>query len=566
LRRVSERDHWAQAHRTPLRAAEKVTGSCFLLGNGVAVLWYAVGGEADNWRGEVSDFEALKGALEPRGYDHLVVLYPSMLEDDEALEAVAAEACARAVAEPAWAATFEEAVKGLKDVRLKLAELFKANPWLEKTLADSAAELGTVEERLSALAAERAQAEKRRAFEGFEDAVERAERFSIEEAVERLKRVNEHTVELFAKELLKTYRKQVETAGLMPGEEPGLYRAFPYRVEVQILSNKCVLVSVKRAPQGAGFALLPSDFAGAKALIDDPAGALVIALDNDARFEAAEARFLGEQLATLGVEDAKHVSKVRGGAAAIGKAEKEVASAGKINPWLEGQASKLAESLARVRKALERVAFEFDGALEKGAVLRTELIRSNLGLVPHGDKPVLAPREAAAPRALGASAAGAVPPATTRGQAPSIVNVPETPEHVFQEVDYYSFPQSSTVRQAESAAPTAVSEAPIVDLAPPPAQGALDSETRAKVYDLEMRLNEYERRLYYMDKYTEMIQKQQLDKVKLLRELIKVEGKRNRARAYGISVAALALGFLALIAVLPESISAITAFLHGLGL
>jgi len=63
-----------------------------------------------------------------------------------------------------------------------------------------------------------------------------------------------------------------------------------------------------------------------------------------------------------------------------------------------------------------------------------------------------------------------------------------------------------------------------------------------------------------------MIQKQQLDKVKLLRELIKVEGKRNRARAYGISVAALALGFLALIAVLPESISAITAFLHGLGL
>ncbi len=568
LRRVSERDHWAEAHKTPLRAAEKVSGSCFLLGNGVAVLWYAVGGEADTWRGEVTDFDALKGALEPRGYDHLVVLYPSMLGDDSALEAVATEASARAVAAPLWAATFEEAVKALKDVRLKLAELFKANPWLEKTLSDAAAELGSVEEKLAALAGERAEAEKRRAFEGFEDAVERAERYKVDEADERLGRINEHTVELFAKELLKTYRKQVETAGLMPGEEPALFRAFPYRVEALLLTNKSVLLCVKKAPQGAGFAVLASDFARAKALLNDPGGAFVLALDNDARLEAAEARFLGEQLAAVAVEDAKHVARVRASTLAIGKAEKEVGSAGKINPWLEGQAVKLADSLARVRKTLERVAQDFDGALEKGAVLRTELIRSDLALAPHGEKPVLAPPESASARAPRAPKAPAGSPPNTRAQAPSVVHVPESPEHVFQEVDYYNFPQSSTVRQAESAGPQSAPEAPIVDLAPAPEgpAGAVDTEARAKAYDLEMRLNDYERRLYYMDKYTEMIQKQHLDKMKLMRDLIKVEGKRNRARAYGISVAAVALALLALIAVLPESIGAITAFLHGLGL
>jgi hypothetical protein len=134
---------------------------------------------------------------------------------------------------------------------------------------------------------------------------------------------------------------------------------------------------------------------------------------------------------------------------------------------------------------------------------------------------------------------------------------------VFQEVDYYSFPQSSAVRSAQAAA-----AAPVVDLAPPPAAptGAVDSEMRAKVYDLEMRLNDYERRLYYMDKYTEMIQKQQLDKLKLLRELVAVEGKRNRSRAWGASIAAITLALLALLAVWPQTVAAITAFLHGLGL
>jgi len=70
----------------------------------------------------------------------------------------------------------------------------------------------------------------------------------------------------------------------------------------------------------------------------------------------------------------------------------------------------------------------------------------------------------------------------------------------------------------------------------------VDLELRAKAAELETRVNEYERRLYYMDKYVEMIQKQQLDKTKLLRELIRVEGKRSRSRGVGIAVLAAMLG------------------------
>ncbi len=575
LRRVSERDHWAQAHRLPLKDSAKVGATAYLLDNGCAVLTFKAGVAEDFWRGEAVTVDALKRALEPREYDHLVVLYPSMMDDDATLEAVASEACARAIAAPNWAGALKAAADDMREVRSKIAELFKANPWLEKTLSETSIELGTLEGRIGGLAAERAAAEERRAFEANEDAVERAERFRVEGAAERLSKINEHTAELFAKELLKTYRKQVETSGLSAGEEPPLYRAYPYRIEALLLSNKTLLLSVRRSPQAAGFAALPSDYAKAKALLDDPSGAFVMAWDNDARLEAPEARFLGEQVAAADVEDARHLAKVKQAAEGLAKAEKEIASAGKINPWLEPQTMKLTASLARARKALEQVAALVDGTVEKGAVVRTEAIRANLEVAPHGLRAVLTPADPAAPSrsqpprnlardgtALSASGTSA---GTTKGSAPTLVNVPEGADHVFQEVDYYNFPQSAAVRSAEAA--SAVS-APVVDLAPPPPPpaGAVDAEMRAKAYDLEMRLNEYERRLYYMDKYTEMLQKQQLDKFKLMRELVKVEGKRNRARAYGISVAALAAALLALLAVWPATVAAISAFFHGLGL
>ena len=163
-----------------------------------------------------------------------------------------------------------------------------------------------------------------------------------------------------------------------------------------------------------------------------------------------------------------------------------------------------------MRKALEQTAAVSDAAREKGAVLRSEVCRANLEVAPHGAKAVLAPPDAGAaaksqkgPAKAGAGAgamtASATAAGTTKAQSPTVVNVPESPEHVFQEVDYYSFPQSSAVRSAEAAA------ASVVDLAPAPAAPAagIDAEMRAKVYDLEMRLNDYERRLYYMYKYTE---------------------------------------------------------------
>jgi hypothetical protein len=584
LRRVAERDHWAEVHRLPMHNSSKVGAQAFALENGCVVLAYKKDVEADFWRGEALPFEAVGERVAKREFDHLVVLYPSMIGDDAALEAVAAEYCARSLAAPAWSDAFAVATKDLHEVRSKLAQLLTSNPWLEKTLSKTGESLSSVEDRLASLSTVRAENERRRAFDRAEDAVERAGRFRPDQAAARLERINQHTVELFTKELVKTYRRQVEAAGLSKGEEPPFYRAYPYQIEAWVLSNKVAVVSFRHAPQAPGFQVSSPDFERASEIFDDHRGAFVMALDNDARLEAAEARFLGEELAGSDVEDAQAISRVRQIAADLLAAEGEVSSAGKTNPWLEPQAMKLVEALSRSRKILEKAVTEFDGLKEHGAVLLTQVIRRNLELAPNAGAPAREapappprPAEGAAARGarLGATdgpvrelssrpapSAGAVDARATRGSVPALVNVPETPEHVFQEVEYYRFPKSESVRAAESAAKPSV---PRIQTDVAPAAG-LNVELRAKVFDMESRLAEYERRLYYIDKYTEMVQKQQLDKIKLMRELIRVEGRRNRSRALGVAGAALAVAVLALIPVWPQTLAAIRAFFSSLGL
>jgi hypothetical protein len=584
LRRVADRDHWAEVNRLPLGGTAKVGANAYAMENGCVILTYKGGTPSDFWKGEQTTYVALKEKLRPREYDHLVVLYPSMTEDDALLEAVAAERCRRALSTLAWSASMAAGLKDLREVRGKIAKLFETNPWLEKSLTATSAALGSVEERLAKLAAQEGQSERDEIFEAAEDDVERAERFRVEDAADRASRINEHTVELFVKEFLKTYRKQVESAGLERGAEPPLYLAYPYKIEAHLLSNKSCLITVRHATEAPGFATVSSDFSRAKSLLENPAGAFVFAFDNDARYESSEARFLAEKAAASDAASAKAAGTAKALAADIDAAEKDISAAGRTNPWLQASASKLVEALSRARVALEKVASDYSERVERGAVVRTELVRSNLELVPHGARAMLVPpapsvrRDAPASRttstpppdrsvrdlteaeAPSASASGA---SATRGAAPTVTNVPETPDHVFQEVDYYNFPQSKSVRSAEAVTRPAPRPPP---REPEEPAAGVDLEVRAKAAELETRINDYERRLFYLDKYVEMIQKQQLDKTKLLRDLIRVEGKRSRSRGVGIAVFAALLATLALIPVWPQTLAAIRAFFAAFGL
>jgi hypothetical protein len=499
----------------------------------------------------------------------LAVLYPRHKAEPAALKAMAVEDCRRALSRHAWAPLAAGALKDVREVRTRLKDLFTANPWLEKTLAGASEKMASLEDRLASLEVARKEHERGLPFDDYEDAVERAERFRPAEAATRTERINEHTAELFAREFLKGYRKALDAGGPDKGQEPAFYRAFPFKIEAHLLPNRCLIISFKGAQGAPGFASAKVNFEGAAALLADPAGGFLVALDNDARLEAKEARYFAEQSAGAGLADSKACSNVRGLVGDLQSAERDISAAGKTNPWLDPQAAKLSEALSRARKSLEKAVYEYEAPAEKGQLLHNELLRDWLQAGPHVVEAAAAP-DKAAPRApsdargvaAGVTASGAA--LSTRGTAPQVSNVPAGADHVFQEVDYYNFPQSEAVRAVEAASelgPPAV--APVVDLAP---ASSMDPDFAAKFLQLESRVNEFERRLFYIDRYGEMVQKQQLEKVKLLKELIKVEGKRNRSSAVGISLLALLVGLFALIPAWPQTLDAIRAFFASIGL
>jgi hypothetical protein len=570
MRTEVEASYWAEAERVPLGGAPKAGAEGYALPNGCIVVVYRANVEEDFWRGEDTEWEALRDRLGDREYAHLTVFYPGQEVGDEQLRAQAAEDCKRALARRLWEPLIAQSLKETRDVRDRLKELFTSNPWLEKTLSAASGRLAAAEDRLASLQAVRAEQERALPYDDLEDTLERAERFAPEEGGKRLERINAHTAELFAREFVKTYRKKVEAHSPAPRAQPPFYRSYPYRIAAHILPNRCLILTFRHSADSPGFESAEADYEKAAQLLDAPGGAFVVALDNDARLESAEAKYLAERVADRTVAEARAASDAKEIASMLAEAEKDIQSAGKANPWLGPQASKLTESLARGRNGLERVHGDIEGQMENGTTLYNEVVRGDPAVAPHahlGLRPVPGAAQGAAP-AAGPSGAGEVVAmgsmsGATRAAEPQVANTPEMASHVFQEVSYYDFPQSDTVRELESTTDLGLPAADLIrgEALPP---GAADLD--AKTAEIESRVGELERRMFYMERYTEMIQEKHLEQTKKLRELMQVEGKRNRSRSVGLALTALLVGLFALIPVWPQTLDAIRAFFASIGL
>ncbi len=564
-----EDSFWAEAERVPLGGATKVGAEGYAFANGCIVLVYRANVEEDFWRGEDAEWEVLRERIGERDYAHLAVFYPGASTSKDALRAMAREDCKRALERGLWEPSVAIALKETREVRDRLKELFTSNPWLEKTLSAASGRLAAAEDRMSALREARAEAERGLPYEDYEDAVERAERFAAQEGDERLERINAHTGELFAREFVKTYRKIVEGNSPAPQEQPPFYRAYPYRIAAVLLPNKCLLLTFRHSADAPGFESVEVGYPEAVELLDKPDGAFVLGLDNDARLASAEAKYLAERVAARTTTEAKAAAQAKELASVLEEVEKDVTGSGKTNPWLGPQAAKMAESLTRGRKALEKVHADSEDRLEVGAVLYNEVVRADPTLAPHahgeGAVAPAAPADEPAPadRADTEVVAEGSGSGTTRAAEPQVSNVPESPAHVFQEVSYYDFPQSETVRELEASTELGDAATDPLSEEPAPAQG---DDLRPKYAELESRVGELERRLFYIERYTEMIQEKQLEQTKKLRDLIQVEGKRNRSRSLGVALGALLVGVLALIPVWPQTLDAIRAFFASMGL
>jgi hypothetical protein len=84
------------------------------------------------------------------------------------------------------------------------------------------------------------------------------------------------------------------------------------------------------------------------------------------------------------------------------------------------------------------------------------------------------------------------------------------------------------------------------------AEAADLNEIRSMLYTFERKLADYEKRLHYIDKYTEMIQRQQNKKFKAQKELLALESRKGKWLGVGIGIGALTVAIIVLLASLDK--------------
>ena len=89
------------------------------------------------------------------------------------------------------------------------------------------------------------------------------------------------------------------------------------------------------------------------------------------------------------------------------------------------------------------------------------------------------------------------------------------------------------------------------------------NEIKSMLYTFERKLADYEKRLHYIDKYTEMIQRQQNKKFKAQKELISLESRKGKWLGVGIGATALTISVVLLLVVYNDLIDLINTLLGG---
>jgi hypothetical protein len=83
------------------------------------------------------------------------------------------------------------------------------------------------------------------------------------------------------------------------------------------------------------------------------------------------------------------------------------------------------------------------------------------------------------------------------------------------------------------------------------------------LYTFERKLADYEKRLHYIDKYTEMIQRQQNKKFKAQKELVTLESRKGKWLGVGIGATALTISVVLLLVTYNELLDLINTLLGG---
>jgi hypothetical protein len=533
-----------------------VTVDAYIMTNDAVVGLVKFGASENRVEVFSGDFEQIKGELRGRTFDYMVPIYPSHPTSNEEIDASIKYLIENRLREINFAHYLKDVVLGIVNIEGQISEISKTNPWLSKQFGELTQMLSDTRKRAEDVSKMAEDGHERWGYEQHEEMVSFLETYDPATASSQLDTIDLEKVRTFLTEFIRSYRATIDAKSLAKEAFPPLYSDYPYTVDFALLPNKNVAVFFSKATEGMRFVDRQIGFTELEKEFPNKSFNYFLGLPNCIPFDKASAVHHAQVQAQMDLERHDVTMALGEIPKAVEDIENQIIKIKKSNPWLEQNLGELLQHLENTKKPVEKLQVRIDKQKKAGTVLRSYLNTFDPSIAIFPTSGEIPPTTVAPPVYEDVATAQVATP------QPSFASLPETP--MPPPGEYAVVPPSPTTGEYDLQIP-AMGEDPgassMVGSMEATAMGGEVgdmNEVKSMLYTFERKLADYEKRLHYIDKYTEMIQRQQNKKFKAQKELLMLESRKGRWLGVGIAIGALTIGLLVLLASYDEIIDLIS--------
>jgi hypothetical protein len=494
------------------------------------------------------EYEAVKGELRNRTFDFMLPIYPSHPTSDEEIDATIRYLIEERLREIDFPHYLKDVVLGIVNIEGQISEISKTNPWLSKQFGELTTMLSDTRKRAENLSKSADESRERLRYESYEEMVGYLESYDPATSPQLLDVIDLEKVRTFMTEFIRSYRATIDAKSLAKEAFPPFYSDYPYNVELMLLPNKNVGVFFSKATEGMRFVDRQLGFNEFENEVKDKSFDYALGLPNCVSFDKHGAVHQAQVQAQIDLERHDIHMGLEEIPKSLDEIENQIIKIKKSNPWLEQNLSELLRTLEMCTKPVVKLLSRIEKRRNAGLILRSHVNQydSSISVFPTSGEPgTSAPVYEDVETAQVATASSSFVPGMTAVPAAPPPSVTPAPAPA-PAPDYGA---GATQGEYELQIPVAGEDAaPVPSMEATMDMGSGDiNDIRSMLYTFERKLADYEKRLHYIDKYTEMIQRQQNKKFKAQKELITLESRKGKWLGVGIGLGALTIGIVLLI-------------------
>ena len=496
--------------------------------------------ETPNFKIEVlkEKYENIKALIQKKEHNAMMAFPPvkSMTKEDAKKDA--AFELGKDMRHTTYKMGLDAAKNNISDIQTQVQEIAKTNPWLERQLLGVADKLGKTNAPLTKLWDEFKRLDEDEKYSEHEQMLVDLQKYKVGTDIQ-VAAITEDVVEKYIRSYIEAYRETIKPE-YPEAARPAFFKGYPFHVRVFILPNEAVAVTFKYSVPSLKLEVAKATPELVHDLLKGKEHSNFMGIPPLRSFKKEDAVYDAKLAVKRDMRNALFRALLDSARSQIGEEEKNILEISKTNPWLEKQLTQAAARLSGVKQLL--------------AVLVDELEKGESGRRYGDHEQLLDMLERYKPPAQAEPPMAQPDYETVPMEAPVAIAAPQP---YYEEVQPAPQPKRQGTQPQYAAvhpqsAPQPVYAPPVQE--PPEVRYEMapeDKQTldmiKATLYNIDVKLDDFERRLNYMDKYVEGVQKQQADKFKIQEEILRKEASSAKYGALGISATALVISIIFLI-------------------